>query len=76
MLSFHSSFLSSSSHIFSVTILPPSIFGFVFLIKIPASVEKIGENAFLDSEKVEIITPKNSYAEKYAKENNIPYQNE
>ena len=45
-------------------------------VKIPASVEKIGENAFLDSEKVEIITPKNSYAEKYAKENNIPYQNE
>ena len=45
-------------------------------VKIPASVEKIGENAFLGSEKVEIITPKNSYAEKYAKENNIPYQNE
>lgn len=45
-------------------------------VKIPINVEEIGENAFLDSKKVEIITPKNSYAEKYAKENNIPFQNE
>ncbi len=44
-------------------------------ITIPSSVISINKDAFVGSNNVTIITPKGSYAEKYAKENNIPYEN-
>ena len=40
-------------------------------ISIPASVTEIGENAFENCEKLIIFTPKESYAETYARENGI-----
>jgi len=45
-------------------------------IKIPSSVTKIGKDEFSDCENLTIITPKGSYAEKYAIENGIAYRNE
>lgn len=50
-------------------------------VTIPQSVTSIGHSAFAandgsrDNDKLTIRTPKNSAAEKYAKENNIPYAN-
>ncbi len=40
---------------------------------IPASCTDIGEYAFLDCPKLSIMAPRGSYAEEYAKENNIPF---
>ncbi len=44
-------------------------------VTIPSSVISINKDAFVGSNNVTIITPKGSYAEKYAKENNVPYEN-
>lgn len=40
---------------------------------IPDSVKSIGRRAFEDCENLTIYAPTGSYAEKYAKENNIPF---
>ena len=45
-------------------------------ITIPDSVTRIGENAFNDCPNLTIHAPAGSYAEKYAKENNIPFEAE
>ena len=42
-------------------------------ITIPSSVTSIGEYALCGCEKLTIHAPAGSYAEQYAKENNIPY---
>ena len=42
-------------------------------ILIPASVTKIGEDAFKNCEKLTIFAPKGSYAETYARENGIQF---
>ena len=42
-------------------------------IRIPDSVERIGEDAFYMCNKLTIHAPAGSYAEIYAKENNIPF---
>ena len=44
-------------------------------IEIPSSVSNIGEYAFSGCTYITIITSVGSYAEQYAKENNIPYKN-
>ena len=51
------------------------LFGCVYLtdIVIPASVTEIGTGAFRDCHKLTIHAPAGSYAEQYAKENNIPF---
>ena len=43
-------------------------------IEIPASVEKIGMSAFYNCPNLTIHAPAGSYAEQYAKENNIPFE--
>lgn len=45
-------------------------------ITIPTSVTLIGENAFSDCDNLTIHAPVGSYAEQYAKENNIPFEAE
>ena len=40
---------------------------------LPASVSEIGMDAFVDCHKLTIHAPAGSYAETYAKENNIPF---
>ena len=42
-------------------------------ISIPASVSQIGARAFDGCEKLTVYAPVGSYAEQYAKENNIPF---
>lgn len=42
-------------------------------IEIPASVIKIGEAAFMEADKLTICGRKGSYAERYARERNIPF---
>ena len=42
-------------------------------IIIPDSVTEIGQEAFADCHKLTIHAPAGSYAEQYAKENNIPF---
>ena len=44
-------------------------------IDIPNSVKEIEKNEFKDCNKLTIYCPKGSYAEEYAKENDIPYKN-
>ena len=44
------------------------------IVRIPASVTQIGENSFIEcSSELTIYAPAGSYAEAYAKENNIPF---
>ena len=42
-------------------------------ICLPASILEIGADAFKDCHKLTIHAPAGSYAETYAKENNIPF---
>ena len=51
------------------------LFGCVYLtdIVIPASVTEIGTGAFRDCRKLTIHAPAGSYAEQYARDNNIPF---
>ena len=42
-------------------------------VSLPSSVTNIGEDAFAKCENMTISAPSGSYAEKYAKENNIPF---
>ncbi len=53
-------------------------FGCVYLtdVVLPASVTEIGTGAFRDCRKLTIHAPAGSYAEQYAKENNIPFEAE
>lgn len=44
-------------------------------VYIPASVEKISKDAFGECEAVTLYVEKGSYAETFAKENNLPYKN-
>ena len=43
------------------------------LVAIPAGVSQIGEDAFLECDRLTLLVAEGSYAEQYAKENNIPY---
>ena len=45
-------------------------------LHLPDSVKHIGENTFLKCPKLTIHAPSGSYAEQYAKENNIPFEAE
>lgn len=45
-------------------------------ITIPSTVGFIGEEAFYGCPKIKIVCEKGSYAEMYARDNNIPYENE
>ncbi len=42
-------------------------------IHIPVSLTKIADTAFFESDKIVILASMGSYAEQYAKENNIPF---
>ena len=62
----------------SVTTIGDSAFEYCHQVKsitIPTSVTSIGETVFDHCEKLIINCPKNSYAQQYAMQNNIKYEN-